>query len=122
MLFRSNYAPKLEYTDILTRDDAVLPTVDLYMAGFPCQPFSEAGGRLGMADPRAAPFLKITPYIRTTTPNIFPLENVPGLASIAGGSALRKLLSDVSCPGQYAVKHAVLDASKFGSHQHRPRI
>ena len=38
------------YEDITTRNLESVPSVDLYIAGFPCQPFSTAGKQQGFKD------------------------------------------------------------------------
>ena len=45
-----NSDPKYIYDDIKTRDNATTPAVDIYVAGFPCQPFSQAGLGQGFGD------------------------------------------------------------------------
>ncbi len=58
-----------------------LNEVDLLAAGFPCQSFSQAGGRLGFEDPRGALFFEIPRLIEEYPPEKRPslilLENVP---------------------------------------------
>ena len=44
------HRPRVVYDDILSRDIDAMPTVDLYIAGPPCQPSSAAGKRAGLAD------------------------------------------------------------------------
>ena len=58
-----------------------LTEVDLLAAGFPCQSFSQAGGRMGFEDPRGALFFEIPRLIEEYQPEKKPslilLENVP---------------------------------------------
>ena len=48
----ANFSPKIFFDDITTCDMASRPSVDIYIAGFPCQPFSSAGKRHGFEDER----------------------------------------------------------------------
>ena len=50
--------------------------IDLIVAGFPCQPFSSAGGRAGFADPRAGVLDEILRIMELVRPRAFVLENV----------------------------------------------
>ncbi len=53
--------------------------VDIFVAGFSCQPFSSAGGHQGLADDRSAVIDSIVWYVRTHKPKAWILENVKGL-------------------------------------------
>ena len=55
------------------------PTVDLFTAGFPCQPFSQMGARAGPQDKRSSVIHQIIRYFQKSPPAIFVLENVRGL-------------------------------------------
>ncbi len=65
-----------------------LATVDVLAAGFPCQSFSQAGGRRGLEDPRGRLFFEITRLLTEFKPDQRPsliiLENVPYLLYGAG--------------------------------------
>lgn len=67
------------WTDLTTfRGRPWLGIVDLIIAGFPCQPFSVAGARLGSSDERHL-WPEILRIIREVRPGAVFLENVPGL-------------------------------------------
>ncbi len=68
-----------------------LPSCDILMAGFPCQPFSHANRRRrGSRDPRADVIKYIRQYIERTLPRVIILENVLGILSW-GRDVLRML-------------------------------
>lgn len=108
------------YRDLTERCLADVPAVDLYHAGFPCQPFSVAGKGRGTNDVRGTVIFSIMEYIKLRSPRLVVLENVKGLASrhkdvlewIRG--ALRGLNYWVSC--------RVLNAKDHGVPQNRERL
>lgn len=72
---RANYDPKIIFGDMTKRK---LKDIDLYVCGFPCQPFSDAGKRQGVKDPRGTIFWECLRVIRYKKPTFFILENVKG--------------------------------------------
>ena len=90
--------------------------MDLYLAGFPCQPFSPAGLRGGVDDihGRGDGGEICVGRIRALMPRAFVLENVAGLSSIHGGVYFRWLIDELRDCG-YCVDFAVLDLSNFGT-------
>ena len=68
--------------DLSVKLDSLTP-VDLLAAGFPCQSFSQAGGRKGFEDRRGALFFQIPrlieEYASEEQPSLVILENVPHL-------------------------------------------
>ncbi len=55
--------PQIMYTNIQTRPKQCTPHVDIYAAGFPCQPFSAMGKGLGCQDDRGRIIDHIIAYI-----------------------------------------------------------
>ncbi len=85
---KANYEPEILFGDpngpypdgdITKRDNSILPDIDLYVAGFPCQPFSIAGQRKGFSDKRGNVFWSCLDVIKTKRPKYFILENVRGI-------------------------------------------
>ena len=89
---QANHDPKVLYTDVKGRDNSTTPYVDLYVAGFPCQPFSQAGKQQGFDDAkgRGKIFFDIVDYIDFQRPKIFILENVKGLVTMEMANILRR--------------------------------
>lgn len=70
------------YENIRDIDTAGLADFDLLVGGFPCQPFSVAGKRLGTADERGDLFFELARILEAKRPRYFIFENVPGLLGI----------------------------------------
>lgn len=77
---RSNVGTNVRiYKDLLERDNNKVGSADLYIAGFPCQPFSSSNhSRRGLQDPRGTVFGGCVNYISRHLPKAFVLENVKG--------------------------------------------
>ncbi|CAM3709575.1 DNA cytosine methyltransferase [Parendozoicomonas haliclonae] len=98
-----------------------IPDHDLLTAGFPCQPFSSAGKKLGIEDVRGTLFEKIVQVIRNKKPKFFVLENVKRLLSMDKGAHFATILDALSELG-YLVEWRVLNAVNFGLPQNRERV
>ena len=60
----ANHTPEHLYNDVTNRDYEKLRTPDLYVAGFPCQPFSVEGEAKGFDDVKSGHiFQHITEYV-----------------------------------------------------------
>lgn len=95
--------------------------VDLLVGGTPCQSFSVAGLRGGLADPRgnlALTYLAIADRYR---PRWLVWENVPGVLSSGGGRDFGAFLGGLGQLG-YGWAYRVLDAQYFGLAQRRRRV
>lgn len=95
-------------------------TVDLVVGGSPCQSFSVAGRREGLAGESGLMFEYIR-CVRELRSRWFVWENVPGALSSEGGEAFRQLLSEMDALG-YGLAWRVLDAQFFGVPQRRERV
>ena len=96
-------------------------SIDLLVGGTPCQSFSVAGLRKGLADPRgnlALVFLGLADKLR---PRWIVWENVPGVLSSDGGRDFGSFLGALEQLG-YGWSYRVLDAQYFGVPQRRRRV
>ena len=101
---------------------ASVPDHELLVAGFPCQPFSQAGKREGFADQtRGTLFFSILQIIRSKNPKAVLLENVRGLLSQDKGQSFMIIVSSLEEAG-YVVSHKILNARDFGLPQNRQRL
>ena len=90
--------------------------VDILTGGYPCQPFSAAGKRLGKDDPR-----HLWPYIadgiRILRPKLCFFENVEGHISLG----LRDVIEELGRLG-YAATWGIFSASEVGAPHQRKRV
>lgn len=95
--------------------------IDVLVGGTPCQSFSVAGLRKGMADPRgnlALVYLAIAQHCR---PNWLVWENVPGVLSSNEGRDFGSIIGAMVKLG-YGIAYRVLNAQHFGVPQRRRRV
>ena len=110
----------------------------LICGGPPCQPFSTAGKRLGINDPRGSLFMDFIRMINYIRPRFFVMENVKGIMSAPLkhvpllerdendpkqklGTVLDVILSEFDKVG-YKTVYGVLDAVNYGVPQFRERF
>jgi len=108
--------------DITSVNKKAIPDFDIVCAGFPCQPFSQAGFKKGFADIRGTLFFDIAEIIRIKRPKAFFLENVRGLYSHDDGRTFETIKRTLSEDLGYSFHHAIVKASDHGLPQHRPRL
>ena len=123
----ANYTPEKIYSDITTRNHLELPDTDIYVCGFPCQPFSLMGNKKGTSDPRSNIMLHCIETIKIKTPNIFILENVKNFKFIEKGVPFNYLLNTLSRIKEneeeiYNVYSMILNTKDYGLPQNRERI
>lgn len=98
-----------------------IPQHDLLTAGFPCQPFSSAGKKHGIRDPRGTLFEKIVEVLTDARPRYFVLENVKRLLSMENGEHFATIIDKLSSLG-YLIEWRLLNAMHLGLPQNRQRI
>lgn len=98
-----------------------IPEHDLLTAGFPCQPFSSAGKKDGIRDPRGTLFEKIVDVLMNSRPKYFILENVKRLLSMENGEHFATIIDKLSALG-YLLEWRLLNAMHLGLPQNRQRI
>jgi DNA (cytosine-5)-methyltransferase 1 len=94
---------------------------DVLVGGTPCQSFSVAGLRAGLADPRGNLALTYIAVLDRYRPRWCCWENVPGVLSADDGGALGAFLGGLGQLG-YGFAYRVLDAQYFGLAQRRRRV
>jgi DNA (cytosine-5)-methyltransferase 1 len=95
--------------------------IDVLVGGTPCQSFSVAGLRKGLADPRGNLALVYLGILDRLRPTWMVWENVPGVLSSNDGKDFGAFLGGLGELG-YGFAYRVLDAQYFGLAQRRKRV
>ena len=96
--------------------------IDVVTGGFPCQAFSYAGKKLGLADARGTLFYEFARVVNEVNPPICIGENVRGLLSHENGKTLQGMISILDEIGYNVVPVQVLKAINFNVPQKRERL
>lgn len=118
--YKANFGEQ-PHGDITKIDPKDIPSFDLLLAGFPCQPFSNAGLRKGFDDTRGTLFFNIAEIIKHHQPKAVFLENVKGLVGHDKGrtfATIKRVLEELG----YNVFYKIHNAKDFGVPQNRQRI
>ncbi len=117
-----HYWPDAElFTDIKTADfSAYANRIDVLSGGFPCQPYSMAGKRLGKEDDRHL-WPEMLRAIREIKPRWVVGENVSGLISWNGGLVFDEVQADLETAG-YEVIPFILPACGVNAPHRRDRV
>jgi len=108
--------------DVRNVDIETIPKHDLLTAGFPCQPFSAAGKKLGINDQVTGTlFYRIVEILQHRSPSFFFLENVKRIIGMEEGMHFKKILDELT-KLDYLVEWRVLNAKYFGIPQNRERV
>ena len=117
-----HYWPNAEqFTDITKSDFTKYANkIDILTGGFPCQPYSSAGKRLGKEDERHL-WPEMLRAIREIQPRWVVGENVLGLVNWSGGLVFHEVQADLEAEG-YEVQPYVLPAVSVNAPHRRDRV
>ncbi len=107
--------------DITKIEADSIPDHDLLCGGFPCQPFSVSGKRLGFEDARGTLFFDVMRIVQRKRPKAVFLENVANYVTHQRGSTLSRTIGMLE-DQRYHVEWKILNASDFGIPQARKRL
>lgn len=119
--YKANFGEEPE-GDITQIDPSKIPDHDILLAGFPCQPFSNAGLKLGFEDTRGTLFFNIASILKEKRPKAFMLENVKSLRSHDKGKTMKVILNTLDELNYYVPNPEILNAYHFDIPQNRERI
>ena len=109
------------YNDITKTDFSIhAGQVDILTGGFPCQPYSSAGKRLGKADERHL-FPHMLRCVKEVKPKYVIGENVRGLVNWNGGLVFHEVQDDLEREG-YEVQSFLIPAASVNAPHQRYRI
>lgn len=111
--------------DILKVDPELIPDHNILCAGFPCQPFSQAGYKRGFnedLESRGNMFFVIRDIIKEKRPDAIFLENVRHLLKHDNGRTFEIIKEILEEELNYKIFYKIVKASDYGLPQHRPRI
>lgn len=117
--YKMNFG-ELPFGDITKIDNKDIPRHDILCAGFPCQPFSIAGKRLGFNDTRGTLFFEVLRILKSKRPKAFFLENVGGICSHDNGKTIEVILNSLK-EIDYVAFYKVINAKDIGYPQNRSR-
>ena len=117
---------KMFNDDIRSMTVSDIPDFDVLCAGFPCQPFSQAGHKRGFDDnhnsERGNLFFNIAEILEEKKPKAFFLENVRGLIKHDNGNTFKVIRNILEDELGYSFYFKVVKASDYGLPQLRPRV
>ena len=119
--YRNNLSDHIHHGPIEAVPSHQIPYSDAVVGGFPCQGFSQANLRRFEDDERNALYREFLRVVRDKRPKWFLAENVRGILSIGGGSAIKRIESDFAEVG-YRVQKQLFNTADYGVPQTRWRV
>lgn len=113
----------MKLTPAFVKEMAGAPeSIDLIIAGPPCQAFSILGSRKSMDDPRGKLTIKYFELVAGLRPKAFLFENVPGLLNVNDGKDFESLYQFIEETTGYTLFKTKLNAMNYGVPQARERL
>tara|TARA_B100000900_G_scaffold379236_1_gene364006 strand:- start:696 stop:1619 length:924 start_codon:yes stop_codon:yes gene_type:complete len=119
---QANHNPEYLFDDIKNRNINDVPDIDIYVAGFPCQPYSRANKFKLEVDPRTDLFHDCAKVIHERQPKIFILENVKTLVTLRDGYYFDKILESLNKNNRYHIHYKIINSKDYGIPQCRERL
>ncbi|WP_419762032.1 DNA cytosine methyltransferase [Clostridium beijerinckii] len=119
--YKANIGDHIKLGDINELLDEV-PSHDVLLAGFPCQPFSMMGEQKGFEDERGTLFFSIETLLKKHNTKIVVLENVKNLEKHDGGKTFSRMKKILEEDLGYVLFYNVLNSSDYGVPQTRRRL
>ena len=120
-VLKHHFPNSISYNDITKTDFTIhREQVDILSGGFPCQPYSTAGKRLGKEDERHL-WPEMLRAIQEVKPRWVVGENVRGLVSWNEGLVFHEVQSDLEAQG-YEVQSFLIPAAGVNAPHQRYRV
>lgn len=119
--YKANLGKSVEVCSIEDIEISSIPDHDLLVGGFPCQPFSYAGLRKGLRDPRGMLFFSLMDILDVKKPRFFIFENVKGLLTHDRRRTFDNVSNAIIDAG-YEFYYSVINAADYGCAQNRERL
>jgi|TARA_B100001971_G_C18223506_1_gene558789 DNA (cytosine-5)-methyltransferase 1 len=119
--YAANFNGEEPRGDITKIPSKSIPDHDILLAGFPCQPFSQAGLKRGFVDTRGTLFFEIEKILIKKKPQAFLLENVKHLKGHDNGRTFKVIMRHLEAAG-YKIFVKTLNAKDFGVPHNRQRV
>ena len=120
-VLKHHFPKSISYNDITKTDFSIhRGQVDILTGGFPCQPYSQSGKRLGKEDERHL-WPEMLRTIQEVQPRWVVGENVLGLVNWNGGLVFQEVQTDLEAKG-YEVQAYVLPACAKNAPHRRDRV
>lgn len=120
-VLKHHFPKSISYADITKTDFSIHKgNIDIISGGFPCQPYSTAGKRLGKADERHL-FPEMLRCIKEVKPRWVVGENVRGLVNWNDGLVFHEVYDDLERQG-YEVQSFLIPAASVGAPHQRYRV